>query len=106
MTVGMNLNNALGLATLGLVMKTLPLWLPSVANGDPAGTRVLWLGVMSFVMFAIAGAWMFSRLWQYRDRLFGATEPAYVREERQRERAVGAYALVNGGDRGMIRVER
>ena len=102
----MNLNNALGLATLGLVMKTLPFWLPSVVDGEQPGTRVLWLGVMSFVMFAISGAWMFSRLWQYRDRLLGPSEPAYVRQERLRERATGNYLLTHGEGRGMIRVDR
>jgi len=102
----MNRNNALGLATLGLLMKILSLWLPSIVELEPTGTRALWLGVMSMVLFAISGGWMFSRLWQYRDRLFGLSEPAYVREERQRERAAGVYALGNADDRGMTRVNR
>jgi len=102
----MNLNNALGLATLGLLMKILPLGLPSIVEVEPAGTRALWLGVMSLVLFSISGAWMFSRLWQHRDRLLGPSEPAYVREERQRERAAGGYALVNADDRAMARLNR
>lgn len=64
----MNSSNALGFATVGLAMKYIPLWFPSLlgANAAPESVRGLWLVVMSFVLMGVSMIYFSSRAWASR----------------------------------------
>jgi len=60
----MNSSNALGFAIFGLSLKFLPVWFPTMmGTSSPESVRSLWMGLMSFVLMAIAGSFFMSRAW-------------------------------------------
>ncbi len=63
----MNSSNALGFAIVGLGMRYLPAWFPSMMESASAeSVRGIWLLFMSMVMLAIAAGYYVSLAWKTR----------------------------------------
>lgn len=63
----MNSSNALGFAIVGLAMRYLPVWFPSMMGSASAeSVRVIWLLFMSTVLMAIAMGYYASLVWKTR----------------------------------------